>query len=709
MSILLKLTTSVSKIAFTLFFIFPIFIHAQEDAISINSLPNWVTEYPISYDYKDAEALEMESLQILNETQVNVDKEEFFTRIVYKISKPDGVFRRFTIEFDPDFRTIQIHEVKIIRDGKEIDLIPNIHLEIDENRKYVMGTNYASLSVLSIFFEDMIVGDIVKVSYTEVGFQPDQQGKFLFSSTPNITQPLSLYRLRVIAEKDRDIHSKIINSKKDFKIRYFGNKKEWLWTVKNPDIYLYSDSYPGWDTPKMIARFSETSTFEQINSIVYDKFRQQEKTPELITGKVSEITNGITTMPEKINSIFNFMQKEIDYLNYGYTIPKRPETVLTQKFGDCKSMSLLTIKMLEEIGINSWPLLVRSSGYNPKWLDFPSEQIFNHCIVEFELEGQNFLFDPTRDPQGGKFSEKYVSDFIYGLRIKKGESELIKLSYPKPYIVDIKDLIEPPTEDSIFINREIVFEGEFANEIRNIKYKGGNQALITKLKERSLWYRSDWFDEINPEKIDIIEYLDSELENKIFIKTRNAFDNTSEDSFKEELSLSFVNILSKIPYQGKEEPNRFYNVGDLQQIKYSVDIVGGLGFKNNDTTLLDSTVSDSTSAEEDKTYLKPDSLSVEDSVFSFFKSFSYREDTLNISFSLKIKQKAYSSEHHPLYKKNRNVVDDEIYVSAGWNIKDHEPEKGNNNLRNVLMIFFGIIIIIVLLILLKVGNQRPEK
>ncbi len=221
-----------------------------------------------------------------------------------------------------------------------------------------------------------------------------------------------------------------------------------------------------------------------IENFELDKVPSQE-----IVNKVRIITKGISNKEDKVNAVLNYVQEEIHYLDYDLIEPKKPETVLKQEFGDCKSKSLLVIKMLECLGVKSWPLLVKSVGLDERLLNVYSGQAFDHCVVEYLYEGESLIFDPTLVPQKGKIWEKSVSDFRYGLRVIKDERQLTKLSWKSDEIFDVVALISKEKERarSCSISWEIEFKGQLANRQNYIYKKQGVKSVFETVSDELLY------------------------------------------------------------------------------------------------------------------------------------------------------------------------------------------------------------------------------
>ena len=107
--------------------------------------------------------------------------------------------------------------------------------------------------------------------------------------------------------------------------------------------------------------------------------------------------------------------------------PTPSTQVLNQRFGDCKDKSLLLISLLKKIDVEAYPLLVHSSHGQNLLEVLPSHNAFDHCVVNFEYNDQEFFVDPTISNQGGNLENLYFPDYKYGLKIKEGLDSLTSI------------------------------------------------------------------------------------------------------------------------------------------------------------------------------------------------------------------------------------------------------------------------------------------
>lgn len=118
-----------------------------------------------------------------------------------------------------------------------------------------------------------------------------------------------------------------------------------------------------------------------VNSLNVDR---QELTEETRL-KVKELIAGKTTVKEKVETLYQFMQNKTRYVNISIGIgglqTKPALSVDKLGYGDCKALSNYTLSLLKEAGIKSYYTLVKAGEYSKDFYpEFPSQQ-FNHVIL----------------------------------------------------------------------------------------------------------------------------------------------------------------------------------------------------------------------------------------------------------------------------------------------------------------------------------------
>jgi hypothetical protein len=136
-----------------------------------------------------------------------------------------------------------------------------------------------------------------------------------------------------------------------------------------------------------------------------------------IKQQVTTVTAGKTTPVQKMQAIAQFVQHDIRYvaieLGIGGWQPHPAPEVFSHRYGDCKDKATLMRAMLNEIGVDSYHVVINTQR-GAVTRDTPAHHGFNHAIVAIKLPeglkdpaliavredpklGRILFFDPTDD------------------------------------------------------------------------------------------------------------------------------------------------------------------------------------------------------------------------------------------------------------------------------------------------------------------------
>jgi hypothetical protein len=462
--------------------------------------PAWVKPYSAP-DIKGNYDLNLVLLH--RELQYNHFTKEVYTRYIYYLRTIEGLneIRSFSTTYEPVYENFKLNRVYLHRRNKVIALDKQLHVEYKIEGKQIGGVRYDDDAQVRIFFDQAQVGDLIEIAFTTQGAPSDQYDKLNFQFNPDNADLRGSSFFRILTKPNNKLFYKTINcnveparvtSNQLTSTEFFFNKDEETRSPKVPSWYIT-------DRRVYCYEFDSWKDYIQLN---LKNFRLDEPISPLIREKTEQLTKTRNTLSEKINSIFDYLQADIHYLSYGLIAPKRPETVVQQGFGDCKSKSLLAIKMLECLRVEAWPVLVKSDGLDERLLDVYSGQMLDHCVIEFVFNGDTLLFDPTRELQKGNLDQKFVSDFRYGLRLKKDSQGMSKLKSNVDGKISVSALIVTDIEERYNgrISWQIQFEGDIANQ-NNHRFKNeGAKSVLENLSHSHNYYN---FLNVLPENCDI--------------------------------------------------------------------------------------------------------------------------------------------------------------------------------------------------------------
>jgi transglutaminase-like putative cysteine protease len=199
-----------------------------------------------------------------------------------------------------------------------------------------------------------------------------------------------------------------------------------------------------------------------------------------IKQKVIELTAGIQDPVAKIKALTSYLQRQVRYvaieIGIGGYQPHSAAAVFTHQYGDCKDKATLLSAMLQEIGIESYYVLidVQRGIVNP---EFPSTR-FNHVILAIRLPenltnplllsvvnnsklGRLLFFDPTNEYVPLGYLPSYLQD-NFGLVVAADGGTIISLP------------LLPPATNRLIRTAQMNLSpsGDLTGEVKEVRWGG---------------------------------------------------------------------------------------------------------------------------------------------------------------------------------------------------------------------------------------------
>lgn len=149
---------------------------------------------------------------------------------------------------------------------------------------------------------------------------------------------------------------------------------------------VFVSTIPSWD---VLARWQ--------NSLIRDQF----EIDAAIREKTRELCAHLTEPRDKVRAVFEFVSRDIRYLDHDTGIfgkkPNKAVEVFGNRFGDCKDKATLMIAMLREVGIRAAYAAIRTRPRGPVFWEVPDAQT-DHIITYIPAQAgipQDLFVDGT--------------------------------------------------------------------------------------------------------------------------------------------------------------------------------------------------------------------------------------------------------------------------------------------------------------------------
>ncbi len=412
--------------------------------------PKWVTE--VAYDTTVNNDDDAAYYYLLSDKQFNAILDAYYAHIIVKVLNTEGIseLSDLTFEFDPAYEKFVFHKIEVLRDGEVIDKldlnqIQTVQRESNLERKLYDGRLTSIVNLL-----DIREGDILEYSYSISGSNPVYKGDYGNILNLQYGLPFGKIYYRILTEKSNPPLFQYRNNASKPEVTEEGNIKIYTWSEKNVAAKYYDSNTPIWydDYPQVY--LSTHGSWEDIVKQYGELYRlskaERTQLKKLIDQNVSTPKDIELPKRKQIKQLIDFVQDDIRYFGFENGLsshtPESPLKVLNQRYGDCKGKSLLLVELLNHIGVEAYPMLVSSSKGEIVGDRMPSPNSFDHCVVNYSYNNQEFYVDPTISNQGGGIEKRPFPDYKKGLVLKPGVKDLVTLPFNQESAVEVQEIYD---------------------------------------------------------------------------------------------------------------------------------------------------------------------------------------------------------------------------------------------------------------------------
>lgn len=410
--------------------------HAEVDEIQRTPVADWVV--PVERGAIDDKLLGQISdgtYYLLSDVQVRSEGgRSVYHRFASKAINAAGVDSLATIEisFDPAYQTLDLNSIDLIRNGRTIPKLAEATLRVLQRETELDRRIYDGSKSATIFLEDVRVGDIVDYSYTVHGRNPVFEDQEFGTTGLRFGVPVARIHARLIAPAKRELRIVPRNSTIEARVHEHDGLREYEWDMRNVMPLNVDADAPPWHDPFPSVQWSEFSNWQAVTRWALPLYSVPKTLSPALKAEIDRIAKAQTTPEGRLLAALRFVQGEIRYLGVeigpGSHAPNPPDQVLARRFGDCKDKTLLTVTLLDRLGIEAHPALVNTEIRRALATRLPSPGEFDHVIVQAKLGNRTLWLDPTRPAQNADLAHIVQSDFDLALVIGGSSKGLVSMN-----------------------------------------------------------------------------------------------------------------------------------------------------------------------------------------------------------------------------------------------------------------------------------------
>ncbi len=396
--------------------------------------PAWVLSAPDSFLTSTGPVVEAGQSDFpLVDQQVRVSTTvATYTRYAQRLMSAADVegAAQISIVIDPEHEHVLLHQIRVLRDGKPIDKLPEARRSLLNREQRLDAGLIDGRVTLHLLLRDIRVGDVLDYSYTTERRDPIGERGFNQWYGTRWAVPVRYMRLRVLRELDRALYIKDEGGLGQPMEIKRGDWHESLWEGRDITALLEESGRPRWHIRYPRIELSEFASWDAVRDWALPFYAENTREDPALAALLAQLRQQ-PDEKSRIVAALRFVQDDIRYtgieIGAGAWRPSPPAVVLARRYGDCKDKVRLLVALLHGLGVNAWPALV-SSRMGPGLLQRqPSPGAFDHVIAKVRSDGRDYWLDATTSSQGGKLGSLVQADFGPALVLQRGVDGLAEI------------------------------------------------------------------------------------------------------------------------------------------------------------------------------------------------------------------------------------------------------------------------------------------
>lgn len=426
---------------FLLLFLTPIQAPAAEGTAHWGTTPAFTVTHAIPEpNPKRLRQVEGGLYELLYDTQVRLDgpTETTYRRRAYKVIDRSGLEAGAQIEitFDPAYESLVLHHVRIIRDGRAIDVSGEVNLDVIRKEEEIDNGILTGIKTALLRLPAVRVGDVIDAGWSWVSRPPLWPGHYFGAMQLEWSVPVGVTRYRVDLPAKSGLavyrHRGAPGARRQ--LSHGRELLEWVFVDREPVVE--DDDTPQWHRPWQRVALSTMPRWSAVAGWARPLYAGVDDFPAAWAKEVDRIAQASRSSATRAVEALRLVQDSIRYtslsIGAGSFRPRSPAQVVRQGWGDCKDKAQLLVAVLRRLGIEAYPALTDTDEGAALPHKIPSPGAFDHVIVQIRIGGRSYWVDPTISHQGGDLAHLSPLTYRYALPIRPGQKALESIPLPLP-------------------------------------------------------------------------------------------------------------------------------------------------------------------------------------------------------------------------------------------------------------------------------------
>lgn len=380
-----------------------------------------------------------------------------------------------SVVWSPPQETIQIHALRIVRDGQVIDVLASQAFETIRRENNLESAMLDGQLTATLQPRDIRVGDILELAFTVHNTHGVLAPHVEAFDGANLDQMVDHYRLRASWPDQHPVRVMATEPWADVRPRRVG--RDWVYEIdaRNLEPQRVPQDIPGRFTISRTIQFTAFESWAEASRLMaplYDRGATLEPNSPLLA-EIERIRAENDTQAGRAMAALRLVEDQVRYLalamGEGNYVPMSADEVWRSRYGDCKGKTVLLLALLKGLGIDAEATLVSTNWGDGLDAQLPLMSWFDHVIVRANVDGQTYWMDGTRI--GDRSLDRLIPPpYRWGLPVRTAGAGLEAIEQP-PLTVPLMDvLVEVDARAGIDADAglalDLTYRGDYATELR---------------------------------------------------------------------------------------------------------------------------------------------------------------------------------------------------------------------------------------------------
>ncbi|HWB61846.1 MAG TPA: DUF3857 domain-containing protein [Chthoniobacteraceae bacterium] len=400
------------------------------ERVTVGPPSAWIAKREVDESFRDPGGNSI----LLIDNQHLAAGNEHYHRSVRRLETMQAVNEQaqWKLDFDPRTQQVVIHSLAVVRDGTRVDYAQAERLRMLQREGELENLVISGNITVVVLLEDVRVGDLIDASYTVRTTRRFLAKRMWFFVTIPPWIAVRDFRASIRFPAGDPMRWKSNDEKFAPQIHEADGMIEWSWRREKTQSLTPEARTPPGHIPGTWLQVSNCESWAEVAAATTAAWKE-EANDATLQKLAAEITAACATPAERAARAIAMVQDDIRYLSVnedlGGQIPSPPAMVLQRRYGDCKDKSFLLAHLLRLLGIAASPVLVNTFWRDTLGQFLPAGSLFNHAILQYQLEGRQHWADSTIPLQGGG-AVRLVPDYKLGLPLRAGVAGLEPIAQP---------------------------------------------------------------------------------------------------------------------------------------------------------------------------------------------------------------------------------------------------------------------------------------